>query len=159
MIGNVHGAIEIFRASGGVRKNRGQQIVGAHSLDVRRNFLAALKTEKREGARRVPAPTRAKNRRRQNGLLEYLLDRGFMQKAENIRQGETVALAERNVDAVVSGGGLQLQIETTAESFSEREPPRLIDAAAERSVEDELHTATFVEKAFGDDGVLRGNAA
>ena len=40
-------------------------------------------------------------------------------------------------------------------ALAEGQAPGLVDAAAERRVQDELLASTFVEEAFGDDGVLR----
>ena len=68
-------------------------------------------------------------------------------------------LGERNVEAVVGGGGLQLEIERAAEAFAQREAPGFVDARAERRVNHQLHAAAFVEKALGDHGGLRGNGA
>ena len=52
-------------------------------------------------------------------------------------------------DAVVRGGGLQLEIEGAAEALAQRQAPGAVDARAEGRVEDELHAAGFVEEALG----------
>src|SRR6266567_4408673 len=46
---------------------------------------------------------------------------------------------------VLGRGGLQLEIELTAEALAQRESPRLVHAAAERRVQHELHPAGLVE--------------
>ena len=72
---------------------------------------------------------------------------------EDVGEREAVLLGERDVDAVVGGGGLQLEVEAAAETLAQREAPGLVDAAAEGSVEDELLAAALVEEALGDDGL------
>ena len=67
-------------------------------------------------------------------------------------------LGQRDVQAVVGGGGLQLEIEGAAEALAQRQSPGFVDAAAKGRVDDELHAAAFVEKALGDDGLLRRNS-
>src|SRR4029077_6586327 len=62
-------AIEIFRTGERLRKNGGQQIIGAHALNVGRYFLSAAKTEKRERAAGIPAPASGEERRRQHSLF------------------------------------------------------------------------------------------
>ena len=62
MVGNLDVAFDIFLAGGDVGKDRSEKIVGAHALDLRRNFFAALKTQQSEGASCIPAPARAKDR-------------------------------------------------------------------------------------------------
>src|SRR3954471_10830650 len=60
-------------------------------------------------------------------------------------------LGERDVDTVVGGGGLQLEIESTAEPLSQRQAPRLVDAPAEGRMDYQLHSSTFIEEPFSDD--------
>ena len=45
MVGNLNVTLDIFLAGGDIRENRRQQIVRAHALNLRRNFLAALKPQ------------------------------------------------------------------------------------------------------------------
>src|SRR5271154_2841533 len=73
-----------------------------------------------------------------------------MHEMKNVREREAMLLRERNIQAVVRGGRLQLEIERAAKSLAQREPPCLVDAAAERSMDHKLHAAAFVEKALGD---------
>src|SRR6202007_1410676 len=66
---------------------------------------------------------------------------------------------QRNVQTIVGGRCLQLEIERAAESFAKRQPPGFVDASAEWRVDDELHDAALIEESLGDDGLLRGNGA
>ena len=68
-------------------------------------------------------------------------------------------LGERDVEAVVGGGGLELEVEAAAEALAQGEAPGLVDAAAEGRVQDELHAAALVEEALGDDGGDGGDGA
>src|SRR5262245_14508238 len=65
--------------------------------------------------------------------------------------------AERQQQRIFGGCSLQLEIELTAEAFSKRERPRLVDAAAEGRMEDELHAAGFIEEALEHERLLRRN--
>ena len=99
----------------------------------------------------------AKMGEEQRGLLEDLLHGFVLQVVEDVAQRKAVLLGQRDVQAVVGGGGLQLKVEGAAEAFAQRQSPGLVDAAAEGRVDDQLHAAAFIEEAFGDDGVERGN--
>ena len=83
----------------------------------------------------------------------------FGEEVEDVGEREAVLLGEGDVDAVVGGGGLQLEVEAAAEAFAEGEAPGFVDAAAEGGVEDELHAAAVVEEALGDDGGFGGNGS
>ena len=61
---------------------------------------------------------------------------------------------EREQQRILGRGRLQLEIELTAESLTERESPRTVDPAAERCMKDELHPTGFVEEALEDQRVL-----
>ena len=93
------------------------------------------------------------------GLLEELLGGVFGEELEDVGEGEAVLLGEGDVDAVVGGGGLQFEVEAAAEAFAQGESEGLVDAAAEGSVQDELHAAAVVEEALGDDGGLGGHGS
>src|SRR6266446_5741202 len=134
MIGYPDFAGQIFRAGGLIWKYGGQQIVGPHALDGRGYLAATLKTEDRQRPRCVPAPARGKHGRRQHGLREHLFHGGGSEKLENDLEWEGMLFAERNDDAVVGGGGLQLKIERATEALAQREAPCPIDARAERSM-------------------------
>src|SRR5579885_907520 len=81
-------------------------------------------------------------------------DRIGMEKGKNIRQGKTMLLSKCYIDAIVSRRCLQFKIKGTAKALAQREPPRLVDARAKRSMNNELHAACFVKKAFGYYGGL-----
>src|ERR1700722_2686341 len=119
MIGNLAFALNVFEARGGIGENRGQQIVGTHALDLRRNFLASLKAQQRKCAASIPAPARAKNRRVQSRLLENRLHRFRLQEMKNIAQRETVLLSQGDVETVVGGRGLQFKIKTDTKTFAQ----------------------------------------
>ena len=159
MIGNLDFAFDVFLAGGHVGKYRSQQIVGAHALNLRRNFLAALKTQQGQGAVRIPAPARGEDRRIERGLLQNRLHGLGLQEMEHIAQRKAVLLGERDVQAVVGGRGLQFEIEADAEALAQSQSPGFVDAAAEGRVNDQLHAAAFVEKSLGDDRRLRGHGA
>ena len=144
---------QIFGAGDLIRENGSQQIVGAHALDGRRNLAAAAEAQDRQRARGIPAPARGEHRRIQQGLRQHVFDGLRLQELEDQFERKGVLLGERDVDAVVGGGGLQLEIERTAEALAQRETPGPIDARAERGVQDELHAAGFIEESFGDHGV------
>ena len=159
MIGNLNVAHNIFLAGGHIGEHRCQQIVRAHALDLRRNFLAALKAQQGQRAIGVPAPARAKERRRQRRLFQNRLHGFRIEEMKDVRQRKAVLLGQRDIEAVVGGGGLQFEIEAAAETLAQRQAPGLVDAAAKGRVDDQLHPAAFVEETFGDDRVLRGNIA
>ena len=52
----------ILLAGCGFRKHGGQQIIGAHALDLRRNFLSAHEAQQGQGTSGNPAPARGENR-------------------------------------------------------------------------------------------------
>ena len=83
----------------------------------------------------------------------------FGEEVEDVGEGEAVLLGEGDVDAVVGGGGLELEVEAAAEAFAEGEAEGFVDAAAEGGVEDELHAAAVVEETLGDDGGFGGDGS
>ena len=93
------------------------------------------------------------------GLFEEFFGGVFGEELEDVGEREAVLLGEGDVDAVVGGGGLQFEVEAAAEAFAECEAPGFVDAAAEGSVEDELHAAAFVEETLGDDGGFGGDGS
>src|SRR5882762_808522 len=82
-----------------------------------------------------------------------------MQKVKDIAERKTVLLAERNVQPIVSCGSLQFKIERAAEALAKGQSPSLVDARAERCVNDQLHAAAFVEESLGDYRSQRRNCA
>src|SRR5581483_4884210 len=63
-------------------------------------------------------------------------------------------LGKSDVQSVIGGGSLELEVEAPAEALAERESPGLVNARAEWGMYDKLHAAAFVEEAFGDDCFL-----
>ena len=108
---------------------------------------------------RGPAPARLEDGRGDGGLLEQRF-RGLLgEEVEDVGEWEAVLLGERDVDAVVGGGGLQFEVEAAAETLAQREPPGLVDAASKGRMQDELHAAALIEEALGDDGGAGGNGS
>ncbi len=92
-------------------------------------------------------------------MLEELAGGEGGEEVEDVGEREAVLLGERDVDAVVGGGGLQLEVETATEALAQGEPPGLVEAAAEGRVENELLSAAFVEEALGDERRFGGNGS
>ncbi len=159
MVGNLDVAFDIFLARRHIGKHRRQQIVGAHALNLRRDLLAVPKAQQRQRARRVPAPARFEDRRRQRRLLQNRLHGFGMQEMKDIGQRKAVLLGQRDVQPVVGRRRLQFEVEAAAEALAQRQSPGLVDASAERRVNDQLHAAAFVEEALGDDRLLRRHRA
>ena len=68
-------------------------------------------------------------------------------------------LGERDVQPVVGGRRLQFEIEAAAKALAQRQSPGFVDAPAKGGVDDELHSATLVEKSLGDNCLLRRHIA
>ena len=77
-----------------------------------------------------------------------------MQIAEDVRERERVLRPERQQQRILGGRRLQLEVELAAEPLAQRQPPRLVDAAAERRVQHELHAARFVEEPLEHERLL-----
>ena len=67
--------------------------------------------------------------------------------------------AEREHQRILGGRRLQLEVELTAEALAQRQAPRLVDAAAERRVQHQLHAAGLVEEPLEHERVLRRDDA
>src|SRR5580698_5183849 len=115
MIRNLPFALNVLEARSRVRKNRGQQIVGTHPLNLRRHFLSILKAQQRQRPVRVPPPARGKDRRIQRRLFQNRLHGRRLQEIEHIRQWKAVLLRQSNVQTIVSSRSLQLEVESNAE--------------------------------------------
>src|SRR6266516_1822013 len=63
---------------------------------------------------------------------------------------------ERDHDRVVRCRCLQLEIERTTKTFSQCETPGAIDSTAERRVQNELHSARFIEETLDHERLLGG---
>ena len=159
MIGNLAIAGDVLEARGRVGKHRRHQIVGHHALQRRRDLLAVPVARHGQRDRRVPAPARLKHRRVEKRLHQHVARRRRVQIAEDVGERERVLRSERQQQAVFGRRRLQLEIELPAEALAQRQSPRLVDAAAERRVQHELHAARFVEEALEDQRVLRRQRA
>ncbi len=82
-----------------------------------------------------------------------------MEITEDVRERKGVLRAERQQQRVFGRGSLQLEVELSAEPLAERQRPRLVDAAAERGVQYELHAARLVEEALENECLLRRDHA
>src|SRR5260370_37533159 len=107
MIGD--GAVNrnVLLASKSFWKNGGQQIVGTHALDLRRNFFSTAKAKQGQRAPSIPAPARGEERRSQHGLLQYGADGIGMEKMEDVGEREAMLFPERAIQAVVVGRSLR----------------------------------------------------
>ena len=159
MIGNAQRSGQVLAAGRRVGEAGGEQIVGAHALQLRRDLLAAAHAQNGQRPRRVPAPTRAEHRRGQERLRQRLFGAGRLDVFEDDLERKGMLLGEREHDAVVGRRRLQLDVERATELLAQREAPRAIDPRAERRVQDQLHTAAFVEETLGDDGRVGGHDA
>src|SRR5262249_58843531 len=112
----------------------------------RGHAATALPAGEGERARRVPAPARGEHGRLERGVGEELLDAARMHHAEDALEGEAVLGTERQQHAVISGGGLELEVEALADPLAQGHAPRSVDPAAARRVDDELLGARLVEE-------------
>src|SRR5260370_19340927 len=101
MIGD--GAVNrnVLLASKSFRKNGGQQIVGTHALDLRRNFFSTAKAKQGQRAPSIPTPARGEERRSQHGLLQNGADGIGMEKIAEVGERESSLFADRHIQAVV----------------------------------------------------------
>jgi hypothetical protein len=160
MIGNFDVALNIFLAGSDVREDGGEEIIGAHALDLGRYLFAVLKAEEGEGAIGVPTEAGGEDGRAgEHGLLENIFNRFRLEEVEDVGEREAVLLGQGDADSIVGGGGLQFEVEAAAEPFAESQAPGAIDARAEGSVNDELHASTLVKETLGDYGALGGNGS
>ena len=159
MVGNLAVAHQVLWARELIGEYRGDEILGVHALQRRGHLSAPAESQHRERARRVPAPARPEDRRIEHCLHQQVLGGRRLQVVEHLVQREAVLRSQRQHDRVLGGSSLQLEVEAAAEPLAEREPPRAVDAAAERCVENELHPPRFVEEALQYERLLRRNDA
>ena len=88
-------------------------------MDLRWNFLAAVKAQQGQRASGIPAPTGDENGRCECRLFENRLHRFRLKKLEDIGKRETVLLAQSNVKSVIGGSRLQLEVEAAAETLAQ----------------------------------------
>src|SRR5947209_17170908 len=74
---------------------------------------------------------------------------------KDISKRKAVRRTERQNNRVFGGCSLQFEIKFAAEALAQRQSPRPVQSAAERSVNDELHAAGFVKKTLEYDVLLR----
>ncbi len=132
-----------------IGENGGEEIVGAHPEQRRRDLLAAGEAEERERARRVPAEARPEDRRLQRRLLEDLDEAFGSQELGHGVERKRVLGPEREEHAVVGRRGLELEVEVPTEPLAHEQAEGAVDPCAEGRVDDELHPARLVEEALG----------
>ena len=70
-----------------------------------------------------------------------------------VRQFEAVRVRQREHDMIFGRGRLQFEIEGAAKSLAQRQAPGTVHAAAERGMDDELHSAGLIEESLENDPV------
>ena len=159
VVGDLDVADDGLEAGCGLGEDGGHEVFGAGALDLRGDAFAFGEAQELQAASGGPAPAVFEDGRGNGGLFEEFLCGVFGKEMEDVGEWEAVLLGEGDVDAVVGGGGLQLEVEAAAEAFAEGEAEGFVDAAAEGSVEDELHAAAVVEETLGDDGGFGGDGS
>ncbi len=159
MVGDLAVAGDVLETRGRIRKDRGHQIVGHGALKLRSNLASSAIPRDGQGDRGVPAPARLKDRRVEKRLHQHVSRGRRMEITEDIGQGKGMLRPQGEQHRIVGGRRLQLEVELPAEAFAERQPPRLVDPASERRVDDELHAARLIEEALDDERLLRGDDA
>src|SRR5262249_61132004 len=124
-------------ATGVGGEDGGGQIPRREALEVGCRPASPLPADQGEGARGVPAPARAEHGRLQRRVHEKLPDPARVRHTEDALEGEAVLRPQGEEDAVVGGGGLELEVETLADALAQGHAPCTIDAPAERGVNDE----------------------
>ena len=150
---------DVLEARHCVGEDRSHQIVGHRSLQRRGNFAPSAIARDGQGNRGVPPPAGLKNRRVEERLHQHVARGGGMEIAEHVRERKRMLRREREQHCILGRRCLELEIELPAEALSQRQPPRLVDPASERRVEDELHPAGLVEKTLDHQRLLRRDDA
>src|SRR6202034_4790395 len=101
--------------------HRGQEILGIHAGDLRRNLLAAAKARQREGYSSIPAPAHLEHRCGAERLHEHLPGRLRIQISGHFRELEAMRVSERQDDLIFRSRRLQLEIESAAKALAKRE--------------------------------------
>ena len=95
VIGNVDIARhEIFGACLLLWEYGRQQIIGAHTLNIRWNFLAAAEAKQGQRPPRIPAPPCREQRRCEHSLLKNRANGIRMKKMKNVCKRKTMLLAQ-----------------------------------------------------------------
>ena len=156
VVGDLDGTGAGVLLAGGLRReDRGQQVVGLHALDRRRDCAcrragAAPRARGRGSSASAPGTSATSS----TACASVSARRPRREEARHVLEREAVLRAEREHDGVVAGRGLQLEVEATQKRLRSARPERAVDAAAERRVHDELHAARLVEEALEDDVLL-----
>ena len=140
-------------------EHRRQQVVGAHPLQGRGDFAPAGVTEQGQEPGGVPPPACAEKRRLQHGLQQDFFHRAGRKVGEYVAHREGQVRPQGEVQAVVGGRRLQLEVESPANPLPQGHAPGPVDGRSEGGVDDELHPAAFVEKPFRHHPVARGDDA
>ncbi len=159
VIGDLPLAGQVLRAGELVGEHDGQQVLGVRALERRGHALAVPVPDEGERDRGVPAPARAEHRRVEQSLHEHVFGRVGLEECLHVLEREAVRRPEREHDAVLERGGLELEVELAAEALAQREAPGPVDARAEGRVDDEVGVAHVVEEALEHDGVERRQRA
>ena len=159
MIGHFAVADDVFEAGELIGKNGGEEILGFHALQRRGRAATTALSWHGQRARGIPAPANRKHRRVEQRLHENVANGFGIEIAKDFVERKGMLRAERNDNGVVGRGGLQFEIETAAKSFAQSQSPGAIDAIAKGRMEDQLHSAGFVEEPFHDQRLLRRNHA
>ena len=159
MVGDGARPREVLGARDLVREHRGDQVLGLHALDVRRDLGAA--PEPRDGQRDVgvPPPAHVEHRGVEQRLGEDVAHRLRREVAGDLVEREAVGFAEREHDRVLGRRRLELEVELPAEALAQRQTPGPVEAAAEPGVDDELHSAALVEEPLEHHRVAVGQGA
>src|SRR5258706_12457288 len=101
MIGDGDVTRNVFLASKRFWKNGGQQIVGTHALDLRRDFFPTAKTKQGQRAPSIPAPARGEERGSQHGLVQNGAEGIGVGEREEVEEGGGRLFAEGDIQASV----------------------------------------------------------
>src|SRR5947207_6440894 len=159
MVRNFAIAYDVFQTSELIRKYCCQKIFRFHALQWRGYFCAATKPRHRKGTCRIPAPANREHRRVEQGLDQEVTHRFGIQIAKNLLKRERMLRAKRNHDCIICRCRLELEIERTTKTFSQRESPCAVDPITKWRVKNQLHPARFIKKALHHQSLLRRNCA
>ncbi len=128
MLGHLALTDEVLLAGELIRKHHGDEVLGIGTLQRRRHALAVAIAPDGEGDVGDPAPAPREQRHSEQGLHQNVAHRRRVQVVPDLLEREAVGRPERQHDAVLERGRLQLEVEAAAEALAQREPPGAIDA-------------------------------
>ena len=131
-------------------KDGGQQVVGPHALQWRGDPASPGVPQQGQETGGVPPPPGAEQRGLEHGLEQHLFHGAGRQVGENIRYREGQGRPQREVETVIGGGRLQFKVEGPADAFPEGHSPSTVYGRAEGGVDDQLHSAAFIEEPLRD---------